>query len=1030
MKKACCLLAVALAAVPVCFSAVGELVGGEYVVSVASGVDVTLDAGDISSLGANVNLVKKGLGRLIIASDLVGWVGEARIEEGYLRVRHLGALGYTDKDATSGGLVVKNGGTLEIDGSVIMNNNATVLSCKKYTLEGTGVGGTAGAVYVYNGSSYWYGTGKLVFTGDTTFKADRNDRQLDMRYGPVDFNGHTITADGIRLCICNGTPSNIGNFVVLNKGGFVSEQTNFGTASQEHAMTLDDGALFKVTRIRNNYNWFTLDFLGASTWGTQSWSDDILNPCNILNGPVKLGGTATVSFNKSSVSAPYASGTEYNTLELKGPVSGAGGFTVQNAWFILSNPTNSFSGKVTVDGANGHVIAKSWGALPALTNGQLLVKNNASCEVKLNAADDPPSAQMDEGLRTFFSNSRSMVQNSGLVGVSTTGAYTYTTPSTDAFGPLAWCGGTLVFAGCGDLDDGGLTNLVGAVWPDIARVVVSNGAAFSSPVATPINVNDNMTANDRHFWVLGRSIAARANMRGILEIVDGGTFSNRVHVGGYDCSASSMGSLFLRAGGEFHNPYQSNSTSSFGNSNEGYAEVDPDAHWYMGREWFNVGCGANGYGVFWQKGGRVEQGGQNVTPGFSGGHGRVRMSGGTFASERGLMLCRSLWGSNANPGDAVLTVENDAKVSFKDYAVMGATSGSKAILNLNGGTFTATAICLATNLLDSLSYNGTSSNYDYENNRADVNFNGGTYKPYADWIWMTAGYNKVKHHVSRITVYAGGAKIDTSGKNCLYLDQPLECPSGKGVTNVPFSCSVPWNYTGSPVVTIDGDGTGASAFAEFDSTNGTITGVVVTSPGNDYTTATATIRRGGWTNLVTVPLTPYLADNDVSGGLTKLGDGKLVLQAVNTYKGPTVVEQGTLKLEVDNAIDPASHLRVAAGATLDLDGKALTTSGLLSGAGTIIGNLTIAGTWTIDADDILARTVPTVNGRVTFAPGTKIHVKNAEKLSRTYYPLFNANAIADAANATIENLDSPWCVDARNGVFRIGFRNGTVVVFR
>ena len=67
---------------------------------------------------------------------------------------------------------------------------------------------------------------------------------------------------------------------------------------------------------------------------------------------------------------------------------------------------------------------------------------------------------------------------------------------------------------------------------------------------------------------------------------------------------------------------------------------------------------------------------------------------------------------------------------------------------------------------------------------------------------------------------------------------------GPGVKTVTSQILPPINAVPNEVL-IDGDGTGASAFAEFDSTNGTITGVVVTSPGNDYTTATATINKDG-----------------------------------------------------------------------------------------------------------------------------------------------------------------------------------------
>jgi len=59
-----------------------------------------------------------------------------------------------------------------------------------------------------------------------------------------------------------------------------------------------------------------------------------------------------------------------------------------------------------------------------------------------------------------------------------------------------------------------------------------------------------------------------------------------------------------------------------------------------------------------------------------------------------------------------------------------------------------------------------------------------------------------------------------------------------------------------------------------------------------------------------------------SGGLTKIGEGLLILSGSNSYSGGTVVDAGTLTITNNTALPDTSSLVVGAGGTLIFDPSA------------------------------------------------------------------------------------------------------------
>jgi len=258
----------------------------------------------------------------------------------------------------------------------------------------------------------------------------------------------------------------------------------------------------------------------------------------------------------------------------------------------------------------------------------------------------------------------------------------------------------------------------------------------------------------------------------------------------------------------------------------------------------------------------------------------------------------------------------------------GGATGDVGHLNLNGGSRLTT---------NQITKGG--------GKEARLNFDGGTLRAGADHASFLTGLDSVR-------IYAGGAKIDTNGKN-ITIGQSLVNPSGSVVTSIPVN-NAGSGYTGAPIVSITGGGgTGATAVANYDPVAGTVTGITITNPGSDYTgNPTVTIAGGNGSGATLDTANITLGAAVTTGGLEKLGTGTLTLSNASTYTGGTIVNAGTLL--VTNSTDSAT----GTGSITVKNTATFGGNGIVSGAVILESGATLAPGVSIGLLDTGALTLP------------------------------------------------------------------------
>ena len=493
------------------------------------------------------------------------------------------------------------------------------------------------------------------------------------------------------------------------------------------------------------------------------------------------------------------------------------------------------------------------------------------------------------------------------------------------------------------------------------------------------------------------------------------------------------------------------------------------SYWLVGLPTHDrIGAVAGSYGYVGVTGGRfgMRAGGTDTTTALVGVNGSAALAlcGGTadfigsgkmaFAYRAGPFVYYQGNGSVANfdnnfdigdvgkreyAGNVAVTVtgEGSALNVSNWMRILHTNANARAFVNLNnGGTLRAISM-----------YKVQGDNVFY------LNLDGGVIRPSGQSF--TYNDSQAYRRPTASTVFENGFAIDMTDNHYSEISMPISfiAPgAGQRVASIALPADAGFaaeqKIVGSPLVTISGDGAGASAFALFDDTTRTVTNIVVTSRGWGYSTATATISGGGLSSAYTCAVT--LEEQPSTGwkGFTKRGAKTLKMTGANTFRGDVTVEEGTLSFLNDSVsqggMPEGAGVTVAEDATIAFRAAATpVTVPFLAGCGsTGNGTFTVTNRIECKAADIFVGKHLTVGCNLTLADGVKIVVTDPENLAQ-YRDSPAATvvscggtlvaqgslAVEFGAPCETESLDL-WRARVKGNSVVLGHRKGMILTFR
>ena len=782
--------------------------------------------------------------------------------------------------------------------------------------------------------------------------------------------------------------------------------------------------------------------------------------------PVTWEGAVTFKDSDSELCVVNHTDAIYCEQNIVGPISGPGKLRIgvsdesRNPGRVrLSNPTNSYAGRTLAYlGTHGSFALQHTNSLPnylsfTCSNGRVSLlladednnwTTNAVVKLANEATLQDGAALSLDGIAATGENLTVSTENGWLSAITNSGVRLGAEhgASLDVYGPVSGTGphgfvappgGTVRFHGGGKMELGYLSDrgpngdaslfefngadatiisngmYAGAGTP--TRIALKNGASIvmgegASEITTSGSKHNSKVAS------YAIRLGCASGLDGVLEIDSTSFISNRVAAGN---SSGACGAVYQRGGtvfatsGTYEDSYSS--YSQIGGFGHGYWEVSES-----GKLVFTMRpmIGYKSPGIL-----HID-GGSTVSMKWNEISTTTRpwlylsydSPGVVYIKDGKLNLSPDTYpviGGASKNWRATVTVDgtNAHYLATSTYHVGWSTGGGGHFyVNMNAGLFESSAIKPRP-----VGNIPTRTNPDV----IYLNFNGGTFKS-RDAAPFPEIRNPTNNYWFVASIYGGGATIDTD-TNKTTINIPLKGATGNGVSAIALPAEIAdRTFVAPPYIAIAGDGEGATAYAVFNSRTGKVTGVRVTSPGINYTDATASFIVGG-TTLATATCT--LAAN-TSGDFTKVGQYDLILNGTNTWGGRTVLANGKLTSGVNHAL-PADSTYVMAGGYLNMNNK------------TLSDDSAYPSKWAVDLNQVRDSGTVTYAGNISFPAGATIEVIGGETLTDTdarSMTLLRMTGTVTGEPAITGVTDPRWNASLQNGVLKLRRFTGTMFSIR
>lgn len=933
----------------------GLLVANTSTTSFVSGLTSAYvqNGGTISNAGFNITIVQP-----LLTNPLLG--GGA---DGGLAFTGAGATTLTGSNAYNGLTSVNNGSLLLNGGALLSTGSVSVASGALF-----GGAGSAGSVGVVSGGTLQGGQSSSAGTLSLAALGFSGGNLFVGGVGPSNTAAPVISVAGALTTNANTITVGVGGNLLGTTVGTVYELLGYGSLAGNgtSSFTLGTPLPQRATgTLSSSGNLIDLtitstgDFLHwtgsqSTAWDTTSanWhlnstgatttfiNGNATNPGDIVVFDDQGGGTVSIASNVFPASVAFSNTNSAYTLQGAGGIYGATGLTVNGPGKVTINNANGYTGTTTV---NGGTLQTSGGNTPTGDIGlSSLIVVNSGATIAVSGSDNSFVGASTSGTRQIQINAGGLIVNALSNGASNSTAhlnalvlnggtlssvasdttygswnpdYGISTPGNGSTSyitggniALTQSGGVVFNVGTGDTlsvsssiahvtgspDNGLIKQGAGLL---ILGSVGNNYTSLTTVSAGTLALNGTSTGGGI-YDVSNSTAAATVNVNpGAILTITGGGSGTTVGGGGMNLGiASSAVGIANQSGGTVALTNGSWNLE-LGDVNNSYGCYNMSGGSLFANE---VEIGNNGYGLYNQTGGSVtvanylllsRAGSAAVTT-----YGVANVSGGQLIFTGNNNFSADIFpGSGAQLLGAVFTISNTGFVSLGGNNVQVGSQNAGENLNLNGGTLQVSGI-------------------KYNTATGSINFNGGLMLASSNGAALIANNGNMPVYVN-----SGGGTINNNGLN-VSVPAALLAPSGSGVSSIQVSGT---GFSSPPLVYITGgNGNYATAVATINS-SGSLTGVTITNPGNNYTFApTLTLYGGGGTLLSsTINLSALNG-----GGMAFQGSGTTALTGANTYTGPTSVSGGVFL--INGSQTGGGNYAIAAGATLG-------GSGSITGGGTV-----------------------------------------------------------------------------------------------